>query len=291
MNYHQFVKDVEAKVRACVPENWGVQVHIAMKNNGKERRGLTVIEEGINISPTIYLEEYYEQFQNGNSIEQIVEEIMILYRKVRFRKPWEGTCMQTFESVKKKLAYKLINREKNKELLKEVPYKPFLDLAIVCYVLLELNAHGTATMLIKKEHLQMWNVTEEEIFRETEKNVRSLLPAEFSRMRDVIAEMLDMEVEDDGEEFMYVLSNEVRSFGAACLAYEGVTEMVAEELGENYYVIPSSVHEVIIVPESKAPDKYEMEETVAEINETQVEAEEVLSDRVYFYSIKEKRLL
>lgn len=292
MDYCQFVNEVEMKVRGCVAEKTKVQIHIAVKNNGKERRGLMLIQEGINISPTIYLEEYYEQFQNGNSLEQIVEKILELYKEVRFQNSWEGDYIQSFEKIKHMIVYKLINKDKNKKLLKDTPYEPFQDLAIVCYVLLELNKSGTATMLVKEQHLKMWGVTKEAVFEQAEKNSGRLLPAEFSKMKDVIAEMLDLDFEENRrEDFMYVLSNESRSFGAVCMIYTGILEMIAAELKENYYVIPSSVHEVIIIPESKAPQKYEIEGMISEINETQVEEEEVLSNRVYYYSMKEKRLI
>lgn len=292
MNYRQFVNEVEMKVQKCVEDTIRVQEHIALKNNGKERRGLTMIQEGINISPTIYLEEYYEQFQDGNSLEQIVERILNLYKEVRFRKSWEGSYIQSFESVKPWVVYKVINKEKNKELLKETPYMQFLDLAVVCYVLLEMNSHGTATMLVKEEHLKMWGVSKEEVFCQAEKNSKRLLPAELNRMKDVIAEILEIETEEDEEEdIMYVLSNARRNFGAICMVYDGIMDMIQMELGENFYVIPSSVHEVIIVPESQAPEKFEIEEMVAEINATQVEDEEILSDRVYYYSVKEKKLI
>lgn len=251
-----------------------------------------LVQEGVNVSPTIYLEECYEQFQEGKTLEQITEQILRLYREVRFKDSWAGDYIQSFEKIKHMIMYKLINRRKNEKILQDTPYIPFQDLAVVCYALLEMNRKGTATMLVKDEHLKMWDVTKEDVFTQAEENSRKLLPVEFSRMKDVIAEMLELDLEEsDEEDFMYVLSNESRSYGAACMLYEGVLEMIGKELGENYYVIPSSVHEVIIIPESRAPEKEEIEEMIAEINETQVEEEEVLSDRVYYYSVKEKRLI
>lgn len=291
MDYQQFVNEVEKKVQSCVAGEMEVRIYGALKNNGKERKGLMLIQKGINVSPTIYLEEYYEQFQNGNSLEQIAEKILELYKEVRFQKPWEEINLQSFEEIKHMIVYKVINKEKNRELLENTPYEPFMDLAKVCCVLLELNRCGTATMLIKDEHLKMWGVTKEMVFEIAEDNTKRLLPAEFMRMKDVIAEMLDFEWDDDEEDFMYVLSNEVRNCGAVCITYEGVLEMIYMEVGENFYVIPSSVHEMIILPESKSPEKFEIEEMVSEINETQVEDEDVLSDRVYYYSGKEKRLI
>ena len=89
---------------------------------------------------------------------------------------------------------------------------------------------------------------------------------------------------------MYVLSNEIRSFGAAAILYPGCLKKIRDYLGEDYYVLPSSVHEVIVVRESTAPDKRYLNEMVSEINESQVEAEEVLSDNAYFYSASQGRL-
>ena len=97
--------------------------------------------------------------------------------------------------------------------------------------------------------------------------------------------------EDEKQDVMYVLTNSLRNYGAACLFYPHVLEMVGEMLKEDYYVLPSSVHEVIIVPESKALDADEMSEMVVEINETQVEPEEVLSDHAYFYQRDSKKLM
>ena len=66
---------------------------------------------------------------------------------------------------------------------------------------------------------------------------------------------------------------------------------MGQKLGENYYILPSSIHEVIVVPESKSPVKQDLEEMVREINETQVEEEEILSYRAYYFSRKENRLI
>ncbi len=292
MTYHQFVNEVETKMQSFIAPNMKTCIHIALKNNGCERRGVMVSEEGINISPAIYLEEYYEQFQEGKELDQIVEQILELYKETRFHESWEGKCVHSFENVKPSVVYKVINRDENKELLQHVPHRNVLDLAVVCYVLLDLSKHRTAVMMVRDEHLAVWNVTEDEVFCEAEKNVVRLLPAKFSTMKDVVAHMLEIPAEtDNGEDFMYVLSNEQKNFGAACIFYEGVAEMIGEKLGENYYVIPSSVHEVIIIPESRAPKKCEIEEMIAEINDTQLDTEEILSYKVYYYSGEEKRLI
>lgn len=282
MNFCQFIHAVEIKVKEGVQDNVIVYIHTAVKNNGTKRQGITITEKGINISPTIYLEEYYQQYQMGNSLEEITRDILKLYQELRFQNSWKGDFIREYQKIEGKIIYHLVNREANKELLKEVPYKEFLDLAVVFYVLLEINDCGMATMMIRDEHLQMWGVAENEVYEKACQNTWRLLPCEFQTMHAVI-EALTGEKEMEGEDILYILSNQMRSYGAAAVLYEGRLKEIGRFLKENYYVLPSSVHEMIIVPESKAPGKEELAQLVKEINETQVEEEEVLSDNAYYY--------
>ena len=294
MNYQQFIEEVERRVKEKIKgnETITVYIHTAVKNNGKERKGITVSEKGIHISPTIYLEEYFQQFQEGKPIEKIVEKILQLYEEVKCSHPCEESLLQNYEELKGKFACKLIHRGKNEKLLNDIPYVPWMDLAIVVFVLLEVSPYGTATVLVRKEHLERWGLTEAQLFDEAKKNTPILLPYQFCPMRKLLREICPYAVDEgeEEEESLYVLSNKLRSFGAASMLYEGILEKVGQKLGENYYILPSSIHEVIVVPESKSPVKQDLEEMVREINETQVEEEEVLSDRVYYFSRKENRL-
>mgnify|MGYP000867487442 FL=1 len=294
MNYQQFIEEVERRVKEKIKgnETITVYIHTAVKNNGKERKGITVSEKGIHISPTIYLEEYFQQFQEGKPIEKIVEKILQLYEEVKCSHPCEESLLQNYEELKGKFACKLIHRGKNEKLLNDIPYVPWMDLAIVVFVLLEVSPYGTATVLVRKEHLEIWGLTEAQLFDEAKKNTPILLPYQFCPMRKLLREICPYAVDEgeEEEESLYVLSNKLRSFGAASMLYEGILEKVGQKLGENYYILPSSIHEVIVVPESNSPVKQDLEEMVREINETQVEEEEVLSDRVYYFSRKENRL-
>ncbi len=289
MTYYQFIHEVEVKVKEGVREDTTVYIHSAVKNNGTTRHGLTIAETGINIFPTIYLEEYYQQFQAGSTLENIAGDILKLYGEVRFQRSFESESVKDYERVKKKVVYRLVNREANKDLLKEVPYEEYLDMAIVFYVLFEVNSYGMASMMIKDEHLDMWNVPAKEISRRAHENTRRLLPGEFKTMKVVLQELLKVE-EEDKDDVMYVLSNRLRSYGAAVILYRDRLEEIGECLGENYYVLPSSVHEVIIIAESAAPGQEELSDLVTEINTTQVDAEEVLSNHAYYYDRKKRKL-
>lgn len=290
MTYFQFIHEVEVQVKEEVRDDVTVYIHSAVKNNGTKRHGLTIAQKGINIFPTIYLEEYYQQFQGGSSVEHIAGEILRLYKEVRFRRSFEGEFIKDYQNVRRKIVYRLVNREANKELLKEVPYEEYLDLAVIFYVLIEVNSHGMASLMIRDEHLEMWNVTKSEIARRAKENTPRLLPYEFGTMYALIEELTG---EDGGsfEDVMYVMSNRLRSYGAATILYEDRLEGIGDYLKEDYYVLPSSVHEVIIVPKSAAPGWEALNALVAEVNETQIEAEDILSDRAYYYDREKRKLL
>lgn len=282
MTYCQFIQIIEKRIKEELGGQVCVSIYTARKYNGTLRQGILFCEKGSNISPAIYLEEYFRQFRLGTSIEVIVKELLKMYRKMRFREPWKEGLIRHYETVKERIVYRLINREENKLLLQNMPHVPYLDLAIVFYLLLEASDYGTATMPVKLEHLGLWNVTRDQVYEQACRNTQRLLPFEFSTMSSVIAELMDME-EPEGEDTLYVLSNHLRSFGAAAILYPGRLQGIGEYLGEDYYVLPSSVHEVIIVRNSAAPGRAALSAMVAEINETQVEKEEVLSNRAYYY--------
>lgn len=296
MSYEKFVQEIETKLQAKVGDNRKVYIHTATKNNGRTRKGITFVEEGINVSPTIYLEEYYDRFINGGCFEDITEQIMQLYQSVRVAQSWECDFISDYEMVKDRIVIRLVNRKDNLELLEEIPYLPYLDLAIIFHVLVELDEQGErmATMLIRNEHLKWWKVSADDMYEEALKNTERLLPSELSSMFMIIEEILpewERPEMNEEEDFMYVLTNNRRSFGACTILYQDRLDAIGMYLKENYYVLPSSVHEVIILPESKAVGKDELSQIVYEINHTQVPDEEILSDNVYYYDIGKAQLL
>ena len=105
----------------------------------------------MNISPTIYLEEYFKNFQQGVKLEAIVEEMLELYEDIRQEKSWDYEKILCYERIKDKIVFKLINTAKNRKFLDTVPHFPFLDLSAVFYVLLEVTDEGTAAMTHKQK--------------------------------------------------------------------------------------------------------------------------------------------
>lgn len=285
MNYQQFVMALKTKVADILGESATVTIHTALKNNGYERVGLTISEKHINLSPTIYLEEYFKYFEDDDSIDDIADSILHVYREVRFDHSWQVHTISNFEIIKEKIVYKIIHAPQNEVLLKTLPSLPYLDFAVVFYILFEVDDNGTATIPVTEDLLRLWNTSLKKLFHIAMKNTPKLLPPVFKPMRIVVEELLghpyDEDLQDD--DIMFVLTNPLRSLGAACILYDNVLLHIGNFLKENYYVLPSSIHEVIIIPESQAPGKETLNDMIAEINETQVAIEDVLSNHVYYY--------
>ncbi len=282
MTYCQFVDTVEEKVKEEVREELMVSVYTARKNNGVMRTGLMIRDEEINISPAIYLEEYYEKFRDGDSMEEIIGDILRVYDRVKFRESWNYKYPREYEEVRGRIVFRLINRNANREFLKDVPYVPYLDLAIVFYVLVEVNIYGMASMPVENGHMENWRITLKELYDHAKENTPRLLPADFQTVQAALEEMM-YKRESEKKDFMYVLSNRIRSFGAATMLYKDQLANIGRLLRENYYVIPSSVHEVLIIAESEVPCKELLDDMIQEINEEYIEQEEILSGHAYYY--------
>ncbi len=302
MDYTEFVSAVERRLSDKLEGGVKISPYTAMKNNGKERRGIIIETPGINVSPTIYLEEYYEWYERGKTLGEIVKDIHSFYVDIRQNESWDYGNALNWEGVRGRVVFKLINTRKNSMLLKEMPHRKFLDLSVVYYVLVEMNCEGSAVMQIYNSHMRHWGTDEETLWSIAVKNSKELLAAELftishalreclpSGGRDVRGENL-LEKDDDTRDGMYVLTNRTRNYGAACMAYPYVLEMIGDILERDYYILPSSVHEVIIVPDLCGVMEEELDEMIRDVNHAQVAAEEVLGDHAYFFEQGGKRLL
>ncbi len=296
MSYEEFVRAVKTEVEKLVGSDMRVDLHTAMKNNGKERSGFVIKEEGNNIAPAIYLDEYYEEWKEGITISEVARKVIKLYHQVSYQKPWDVSEFHLYDSIKSDLACKFINYEKNKKMLEDTPHVKYLDLAIVFYLLVEFSEYGKSSMLVREEHKTMWGVTTEQLYKDAMLNVEKLLPAAFQTLNVVIQEVLQEEIKANIKDVrkdanMYVLTNKEKYFGAICLLYKEKLKEIGELLGKNFYIIPSSIHEVLIVTEDKVAKREELDTVIREVNQTQVIEEEVLSDHAYYYNCKKGEIL
>lgn len=291
MNYQEFVGSVTGFLRESLPGGTRLQLIPLEKNNGIIMDGLSIRKEGKRVAPMIYLDSYYREYLDGRSLRGICDQILECCEDSDFEEHFDVDFFREPERVRPTVAYRLINYEKNRELLQEIPHLPFLDLAVIFYSLLTDTPVGHATVLIRNSHLELWGKNTSWLYEAAKENTEKLLPKRLVSMEDMIYELSEGKQEPEYAGVpMYVLTNSRKSFGAACLLYDGVLGECFRRLEESYYLIPSSVHEVILIPASAVGDSRELCALVQEMNRTQVRSTEVLSDTVYLYSEETRRL-
>ena len=253
------------------------------KNNGIVLYGLTVLEDEINISATIYLEPYYEVYED-TGMEYILDRMERVYEENKPEQSFDISKILDYESIKENLREKLINYELNREFLKEVPHRRFLDLTIVAYIALEMEEEieGNATITVKNNLQQTWKVDTEELIDTALENIRG----------DVVAanmsEYVDMSLFGDTENLfdIYVITNRLKLHGAVAMLQKDRLKQFSEELKkETLTILPSSIHECLIInAEDEDKDTDELKEMVKEVNETVVSDQDILSNNVYIYN-------
>lgn len=299
MEFTSFKTLVRDEVAKRTGEQFRVRINDVTKNNGVVLSGITMLQDDNNISPTIYLNKYYEAYENGDiTLRCIVDEVLDTYERNKVNQSVDMRFFMNYERIKDRIIFKLIHAERNKELLKDIPHIRYLDFAVVFQCLISDEMFGNATIMIHNAHLKIWEITENELYEKAIKNTPVLQRYDIKTMKDVLCEMMLLE-EMEGKEIlnkneyiedlqdatpMYVLSNRTKVQGASCILYPNILKDFASAVKSDFYILPSSVHEVILLPAQGDEDKEGLKRMVCEVNETQVEREEVLSDSVYYYS-------
>ncbi len=300
MNFNVFAETVVKALRKAMGERFQVTTTMVKKNNGVELLGIVVQEEGLNTSPTVYINDFYENYKEGTTIPKIVEALVRIFYQSRIPEEVNLSGFLDFETAKEQISVRLIHYEKNKELLMNTPWRQVCNLALVCYYTVQQSPfYGKASILVKNEHLQKWDITDKELFAEAIVNTPVRYPVSIEPIEELIfrnwadekKERLLEELKADRIQIpLFVLSNRQRMQGAVCMFYPGVLRKFAGRIGRNLYILPSSVHEVLLLPDQGDKDSQELLQMVTEINENCVADCEILADSVYYYRRETDRI-
>lgn len=299
------LNEFAGKVCAAVQDELGAGYRIELKevkkNNGVLMRGLMVFSDSVNIVPTIYLESFWDAYEDGISFAAVVRRIVKLYREEVPEKDIDMDFFRYFDRVKDRICYRLVRRGGNEELLKECPHVEFLDLAICFFYAYDGARIGEGSILIKNAHALRWGVKTGDLMRCAETNTARLFRWESFSMEELLCEREGSEPDggtdqraepgkSDGAIPMRVLTNEKRIHGAVSMIYRGVLEKLAEEAEKSFYILPSSIHEVILLADTGREEADGLKRMIREVNASHVAPEEVLSDNLYYYDFREKRV-
>ena len=294
MKYQEFIENIKDFVISQLDDSYKVIIQPVMKNNGMVYDGLIVIDPILNISPTIYLNPYYHHYLEGISLEDICDDVMTAYHDNLPEENFDISLFKDFEKAKHQIILKLVNYDRNLELLKDVPHVRFHDLALIYVVAVCDFLNEFATILIHNHHLSFWNIKPEELYPIAIENTPLLLPYRFEPMEDMLKHMEETLPDFITELPMSILTNQIKIHGATCMVYPELLKDISVHLDDDLIIIPSSIHEVLIIAASKVKDEYTMQDftdMIKEVNETQLTDDEVLADHAYLYLKKEKQII
>ena len=304
MSMEGFCKCIQMDFQRMLGNRYSIKVSEVIKTNGVKLKGLIIKAIDQNISPTIYLEPFYQMYcdnlEEDDTLKDIEMEIYNVYIRSNNNGKVDMSWFMNWSKVKERICCKLINYESNRELLKQVPYIPVLDLAVVFYYSFKDLIMGDGTIQIYNNHLEMWGVTKEELLRVAKENTPRLFPGVIESMMQVVKKMMSEEVHQDVQTFcmeeecpMYIVSNKEKGYGAIQMFNAELLRDFANRRNKcNFWILPSSLHEVLIIPDDGRECAAELLNMVIEVNSTQVLEEEVLANSVYkfVYATGEIRL-
>lgn len=262
------------------------------KNNGVLQTGIVLGEEDITVKPTIYINDKYEQ---GETPADIAEYIYDRYDELIDRVPnfdFDINDMNYYDKIKDRIYFTLVNKENNKNELDNIPYTEVLDLIKVY----RIRVREDASILIRNNFLDKWGVSKEEIEAVASENTPRLFKGDIQDIFSVFMGMgVDLSEEGisslNNDAGMYVVTNEFRTNGAGVILYEDVLRLVSKKFDSDIIVIPSSIHEALIIPKTDRMSMEDIKEMIQTVNTEQVSLSERLSDHPYLYKRDEDELI
>lgn len=299
MGFEEFTEHVSEAVRVKAGGTYQIKRHDVTKNNHVKRTGITVMKEEADIGPCVYLDAFYREYETGGMrFDEIVDEVCRLALKHTESAPYvDVSGFREWETVRADVRAKLINAEQNKELLEKIPHRIFMDLAVVYYAVARDHAReDIGTILIYNGHMEMWGQEEENLYQTAMMNMRADGEADLATIETVIKRIApeitfpSVPCNVPWDTRMYILTNCRKRFGAAEILDKKTLRMIADKVGDGFIVLPSSVHETIVLPPRDETEYEWLAAQVREVNDTQVDIEERLSYHVYMYSRDEEAL-
>lgn len=299
MTYEKFMEQVKEQILSFLPEEYAnaeVTIQEVTKNNDQKIHAICIKRPEDRIVPNVYLDGFYRMYQNGRDMGSILTALARTHKESIIESTeWLSFNAEDYESVKRRLYVTALNSDSNRNYLKDVVHKDIsdTDITAVVRVLCERREEvGTASFLVKKNMLEVWGITGEALYEQALKNTERLFAPEMINMKDVL--FGDNEEETESKELLphelYVLRNDVKMNGATVMLYPNLLQEIGEATKSNFFILPSSIHELILVKDVGEMSAEEFQRMVMEINRTQVDPEEVLSDEVYCYDYREQKL-
>lgn len=289
MEYQKFKEEIRKRVQEKLGAGTEISFRELERNNGIKEEGMEVREKGITAAPVLHLDELYENYCKSGSMENAVSRALKLLEE----KPAVSVeaVPKTWAAARGRIRAELVHYDWNKKTLKSIPHRKFLNLAVAYRVELPEMGGFHAGIRINSSLMELWGAMEEQLHRAAMENLGNEA-YHVQSMTELLSGMIGiaLELPEDAPK-QYVLTNESCRYGAAGMLREDILESFAGQAGGNFYILPSSVHELILVPEIDTISPVGLKDMVEEVNKAAVAREEWLSEDVYYYDCEKKKIL
>lgn len=307
MNFEAFMESIKKHIKEYLPESYqDAQVTIREQQKLNNRyMGLTVIRPGDDRIPTINLTDLYRQsYENPRfRITDVLEQISQIIQREPER--FDVSRLTQYEEAKKHLFMRVSNADKNAQVLGGVPFVEREDLAITFHIAVEENEAGRASAIVTNNMMENFGVTRNQLYKDALENSSFIAPVMIDNLGELVGRMEIEEMEARGaseEEIrkaeeriyvesqynpMFVVTNETLLYGGSAIFYPGVMDQLGEVLNGDFFILPSSVHETLVVPDNGRISCHELKAMVMDINEKEVAPEDRLADEVYHYDTRD----
>lgn len=288
MLYDEFVDECKDRLQDYLKSQreQAEVVHETVKKINFQEEALMVRYKDDSIAPVVYMSGRYVDYLSGREMSEIVKDIARDIQEARKHQP--DMLDLTAEMAKERLYLSVINAEKNEELLNSVPYRKIEDLA--CIAKFRLDAESS--VLVNEDLCRKLRMTSEEVLAIAERNMvkngYQCEPLDLEIKRILKEQgVSDREIEEGmmktQSSMMYVASTANHMEGAAVIASREAMRDFYAKLGEPFYILPSSRHEVILLPDRCGLETADLAEMVKDVNRQVVDEKDVLSDHVYHF--------
>ncbi|MBR6222319.1 MAG: hypothetical protein IKQ71_02655 [Lachnospiraceae bacterium] len=318
MDYQEFLNYVKDNILSYLDleEDTQAEIRTYTKNNGLKCNALSIRRVGFSMSPNIYLEPFFAHYQKGIDITEIMEAIADFYNEHADEVDIDVDDIFKLEAIRDHLIIRLVNTESNKEQIERCPHVHFHDMTVMFRWLVSRADVSIGSVLISNREYRQWNINIAELFEIALANTVRIFPGKITQLGNMLVGYLKRAmdginssgsdgsalqgVREDLAEYiageanqppLYILTNESGINGASSILYPGVLKAFAESIGKNLYLMPSSIHEFIILPEHETVFIEEMFELVTDANHTVVPKTDVLADSVYYYSLSNNQII
>jgi len=299
VTFEKFIEQVKEQILSYLPKEYAgadITVQEVTKNNDQKMSALHIKRQEDRVVPNIYLDGFYQMYQDGWKMGKILSAVSQTYQESMAESvQWQGLHVGDYDSVKDSMYVTVLNRDNNREYLRDVVHKdiPGTDITAVLRVMCGKDQEkGNASFMVKESMLEMWGVEGEDLYEQAVKNTERLLPPRILNLENIL--FLDEEESIKSKKLepyaQYVLTNDVKVHGATAMLYPGLLQEIGEATQSSFFILPSSIHETILIKDNGEMSAEELQRMVIEVNRTQVRPDEVLSDEVYSYDYREQKL-